>query len=74
MQTNEDTMDYTEAFGCNPIGGIMFAEYVTERSLNAIKNYEIRHDDMWICAYPKAGTCAHKVLASNASERLLDAW
>ncbi|XP_033635674.1 sulfotransferase 1C2-like [Asterias rubens] len=50
-----NNIDLQEALGCKRIGGILYAEFVTERSLNAVKNYDVRHDDVWICAYPKAG-------------------
>ena len=50
-----NNIDLQETLGCKRIGGILYAEFVTERSLNAVKNYDVRHDDVWICAYPKAG-------------------
>lgn len=67
-QTEKNNIDcYEEALGSKRIGGVLYAEFVTERSLNAMKNYEIRHDDVWVCAHPKAGASIIIIAWGNLS-------
>ena len=39
--------------------GIMWPTMVTRESLNAIKDFEMWEDDVWISTYPKAGNNDH---------------
>ena len=48
--TNGDVM------GEVTIDGIKFPAMVTEKSVNELKNYAVRDDDVWVTTYPKAGT------------------
>ena len=41
--------------GHTSIDGIKLPWMVSQRALNALKEYEIRHDDVWVTTYPKAG-------------------
>ncbi|XP_038047381.1 sulfotransferase 1C2-like [Patiria miniata] len=56
MELSNQTTEYASRVGTHDIDGIIFPEFVTERSLRIVKDYEIRDDDVWISAFPKAGT------------------
>ncbi len=34
---------------------ITFPWMVSERALKALKDYDVREDDLWVTAYPKSG-------------------
>ena len=36
--------------------GVVFSWLVSERAVQALKDYDVRDDDVWITTYPKAGT------------------
>ncbi|XP_022081765.1 sulfotransferase 1A1-like [Acanthaster planci] len=36
--------------------GVWWTDLVTEQALNAVKNFDVRDDDVWIATWPKAGT------------------
>ncbi|XP_071791965.1 sulfotransferase 2A1-like [Asterias amurensis] len=38
------------------IGGTMWPTMVTEKTLKAIRDFDVWDDDMWIAVYPKSGT------------------
>ncbi|XP_033641009.1 sulfotransferase family cytosolic 1B member 1-like [Asterias rubens] len=38
------------------IEGVSWPPLVSKESLKAIKNFDVRNDDVWIASYPKAGT------------------
>ncbi|XP_072050427.1 sulfotransferase 1B1-like [Amphiura filiformis] len=46
----------TSSWSSAVIDGIMYPPYVTRETLERMKNYETREDDVWIVTYPKAGT------------------
>ena len=37
------------------IEGVSWPPLVSKESLKAIKNFDVRNDDVWIASYPKAG-------------------
>ena len=41
--------------GLLTLGGIVFSRAVTMTTLNAVKNYQVREDDVWVLSYPKSG-------------------
>ncbi|XP_022106811.1 sulfotransferase 1C2-like [Acanthaster planci] len=53
---SDRTTEYAGPVGTHDINGIMYPEYVTEHSLNLVRDFEVREDDVWIVAFPKAGT------------------
>ena len=36
--------------------GVKFHWMVSERVVQAVKDYDVRDDDVWVTTYPKAGT------------------
>ncbi|XP_072018270.1 LOW QUALITY PROTEIN: amine sulfotransferase-like [Amphiura filiformis] len=36
--------------------GVLFPWHVSERAVKALKDYDVRDDDIWVTTYPKAGT------------------
>ncbi|XP_038078535.1 sulfotransferase 1A1-like [Patiria miniata] len=38
------------------IGGVWWPSFVSEQALDAVKNFDVRDDDVWIATWPKAGT------------------
>ena len=36
--------------------GVVFPWMVSERAIQAVRDYDVRDDDVWITTYPKAGT------------------
>ncbi|XP_072025012.1 sulfotransferase 1A1-like [Amphiura filiformis] len=55
--------------------GVLFPWHVSERAVKALKDYDVRDDDIWVTTYPKAGThwtaeIVNLVLADGHEEKI----
>ena len=42
-------------FGSHVLDGIRYNNFVLDSSIEGLKNFEVRPDDIWIVTYPKSG-------------------